>query len=421
MKLTQSIINRSTPTETDYELQDSKVPELRYRIRRTGQRGWYLYVLLPDGSRAHRKIAAGSVQLEDARGVARDFLGQIAASGKFPENEEKKEKAKQRKDKSLNEILDLYEEQVLTDQPRNTIKNNIKAFGAKILKCKISAITPDVILRWADAAMKSSTVTDPRFLSKDKKMMLKKGEKLPGISPHTCNLRIRELRRMLKWAADRGYCTNPLPKTLKIKEKPTGNINFLSKNEYDKLYAYLTNQQTRSKDYWKTAVVLAVYTGLRLSALFNLRWRDVEWDADKIKIETDKTGNVRRIDLIAPIRDELEVWREIKRTFGGGTDENDRILGPAAIKYNKWHDICVKAIDRKIRWHDLRHTFGTWLLAAGANIKSVQQLMGHRNISTTIKYTHLMSPTAEQAALNQLTDTFSPTPPPTPTPKQKAE
>ena len=53
-----------------------------------------------------------------------------------------------------------------------------------------------------------------------------------------------------------------------------------------------------------------------------------------------------------------------------------------------WKDVCSRADIRKIRLHDLRHTFATKLVRAGVDLVTIQELMGHEDIGTTAKYFH---------------------------------
>ena len=77
----------------------------------------------------------------------------------------------------------------------------------------------------------------------------------------------------------------------------------------------------------------------------------------------------------------------------------------ALMPWRRWFERCVRlAKIRNFRWHDLRHTFASRLVMSGVDIRSVQELLGHRSILMTMRYAHL-SPGHQQANVERLTVT----------------
>lgn len=143
----------------------------------------------------------------------------------------------------------------------------------------------------------------------------------------------------------------------------------------------------------------AAFTGLRFGELAALRWPDIDWQRDLIhvrralargQIEAPKSGKVRSVPLIAEVAQVLarlgqrELW----------TGEDDFVfVGPRGGYID--HSATVRAYKRALRsaglrpikFHGLRHSFGT-LAVQAFPLSDVQAWMGHADIQTTMRYVH---------------------------------
>jgi integrase len=165
------------------------------------------------------------------------------------------------------------------------------------------------------------------------------------------------------------------------------------------------------------ALRLAAYTGLRRGELIALRWGDVDFANHKITvsravsastISTPKSGSYRDVPLSEQAATAL---RRLKRREHF-TTANDlvlcnrygRRLDASALtrRYNRARNTCGL---RPLRWHDLRHTFGSLLVAAGIDTVTVKAAMGHSRITTTERYLHARAASQSAAAF---TATFAP-------------
>ena len=135
-------------------------------------------------------------------------------------------------------------------------------------------------------------------------------------------------------------------------------------------------------------------TGIRVSELVNIKISDIDYSNNKIKI-TGK-GNKQRIVMYGKRCHELlNKYLSSRNVFL--KDNNDYLfLGIKGKKINDRvirniiNDISVKAgVNLKISPHTFRHTFATHMLNEGADLRSVQELLGHENLSTTTIYTHV--------------------------------
>lgn len=157
------------------------------------------------------------------------------------------------------------------------------------------------------------------------------------------------------------------------------------------------------------AVRVAAYAGLRLGELLALRWKDVDWAGSALTISrslsggvegTTKTDQVRRVPLADQAAAALD--RLSQRPDFVGPDEYvfcnavGRPLDGSALRrrYKRARDAAGL---RPLRWHDLRHTFGSLLVAGGIDLVSVKDAMGHAQLGTTSRYLHAR-PATERAA-----------------------
>lgn len=139
---------------------------------------------------------------------------------------------------------------------------------------------------------------------------------------------------------------------------------------------------------------------------WNLRWTDVSWEGQKVtvrrnlsagQVSTPKSGKRRdvplsdsaaaalarlaqRPDFTAP--DELVICNHLGRHLDG-----------SALR-RRYKAAQVAAGLEPLRWHDLRHTFGSRLVATGSDLVTVKSVVGHTNISTTERYLHARPATA---------------------------
>jgi integrase len=154
---------------------------------------------------------------------------------------------------------------------------------------------------------------------------------------------------------------------------------------------------------------VAAYTGLRLGELLALGWRDVDFGADVLTISramsagietSTKSGRVRRVPL--PAQAAAALQRLTQR--GDFTAPSDFVFADPygralnSVTVQKRFKQARDAVGaRRLRFHDLRHSYGSWLAAAGTDLVTIKDAMGHSALSTTGRYLHAR-PASEQAA-----------------------
>ena len=142
---------------------------------------------------------------------------------------------------------------------------------------------------------------------------------------------------------------------------------------------------------------LALHTGMRRGEQFGLLWKDVDLERGILTVR-GKTG---RRHIIAN-SSAIEALRRLQQITG-----KEKRVSPAAIEgvkrdWRRWFkDATKKAGVEDFHWHDLRHTFASRLVMAGVDLRTVQELLGHKSIVQTMKYAHLAAD-HRQAAVEKM-------------------
>ncbi len=247
------------------------------------------------------------------------------------------------------------------------------------------------------------------------------------LAARTVNAARMILNSALKRAVgERLIATNPVQLTKPIKADPPV-IRPLTQPECQKLVN--SAWQEPNKAMW-IAVVIALETGFRKSEIFGLKWSDIDFSKNLISItETAVTGNHgimvqasgktkysrRTVEVTQGCMKKIRLYQKWQKTFIHAmriidnyenyliTAETGRIKDPNDFTNVVFKRILARAgLDRKIRFHDLRHTHATQLLAAGVDIKTVSLRLGHASIRITLDtYVHVI-PSMQNNAIIKL-------------------
>jgi site-specific recombinase XerD len=183
---------------------------------------------------------------------------------------------------------------------------------------------------------------------------------------------------------------------VKHRQENNARVRWLSPEEETRLRAYLEAACPQ----FIPELDLALHTGMRLGEMYSLTWDGVNLGRKVLTIPRSKNGEMRHVPLNSAAMSALEAFR--KRADGTGNVirnlEGQPLAGP---RY--WFEPAIKkAKIYRFSWHCLRHTFASRLVMAGVDIRTVQELMGHKSISMTVRYSHL-TPKHTLAAVELLT------------------
>jgi integrase len=136
-------------------------------------------------------------------------------------------------------------------------------------------------------------------------------------------------------------------------------------------------------------ILLSINTGIRQGEIFSLRWENVNFEQSLLTIEGAyaKSGKTRHIPLNTEAFKVLKGWRQ-------QTENSDFVFpGKNGQRFNNikkaWAGLLKSAKIENFRWHDLRHHFASKLVMAEVDLNTVRELLGHSDMSMTLRYAHL--------------------------------
>jgi integrase len=202
----------------------------------------------------------------------------------------------------------------------------------------------------------------------------------------TLNRYVATMAALFTWCikkriAPKGW-TNPCKG---IEKSPEHNevVRFLDKNERVALLD-ACKQSKWPKLYALT--LLAQTTGARSGELKRLKWEDIDWERSEAAIHRTKNGDRKTLPLVPTVLQELEKFKaaESKLVFGS------TIKPDTAYHFDwAWREALKQAKIKNFRFHDLRHTCASYLAQNGATLLEIGDVLGHRNLSVTKRYSHL--------------------------------
>ncbi len=231
-----------------------------------------------------------------------------------------------------------------------------------------------------------------------------------GLSVKTVNAHIITMRSWLKYLKKEQLASLD-PTTLDLMKTSDREVTFLTNEEIDRFFETIKQETIQ----WKRdfAIAECIYsTGLRISELTALNRNDVNFETLEFAIR-GKWGKLRVVYLTERARDAILAYLQartddftplfIRHNFSEDniessllSDENVRLT--RFFITNMIKDYGLKAgVLKNLHAHTLRHSFATTLLTNGADIRIIQELLGHASITTTQVYTHVTNPKLKEA------------------------
>jgi integrase len=220
-------------------------------------------------------------------------------------------------------------------------------------------------------------------IRKDSPVVSKTKEKSRSVG--AVNRELRLLSRIFKLAVDGGDVAENPCKKVSILRGALGRTRYLLPGEEGRLMAVLDDQRSRLKD----MVILVINTGLRVGEILGLRPEHIDFHRDVLYAKVTKTDEDREVPLNA-VSQELLI-KLMSKARGRG-DEYILTNPKTGTRYTTvktaWLNACRKAHLSDLRFHDLRHTFGTRAADAGVPLNAIRDVMGHKSIAMTERYAH---------------------------------
>lgn len=215
-------------------------------------------------------------------------------------------------------------------------------------------------------------------------------------TPGQANGALTVLSSFITWCMDMKLLPrseNPCASIRRFKEKK--RERYLSVSELQRLAAVLDAAEADETHsvYALAAIRLLILTGARLNEILTLKWDYVSFDQARLSLPDSKTG----FKFIGLNDHAIAVLKSLPRF-----DDNPHVIagqrrGAHMVNLQGiWSDIRSAAKLNDVRLHDLRHSFASFAVDAGASLPLVGKLLGHASVATTARYAHLSDQRAAQ-------------------------
>lgn len=224
-----------------------------------------------------------------------------------------------------------------------------------------------------------------------------------GLKPGSVNKNISIIKAMIKKAVDWEMVEeDTLKRVRKVKNYKESNkrLRFLAVKEAQSLISVCD-------DHLRPIVITALHTGMRRGEILKLTWESVDLQHGFITLTDTKNGDGREIPIDGTLRETLN---KLPRRFVEKDGQRELVpyvfYDPKTLKCYKgikrsFHTALKKAGIKDFRFHDCRHSFASQLIMAGVDLTTVKELLGHKDIKMTLRYSHL-APAHKRKAINVL-------------------
>jgi len=245
------------------------------------------------------------------------------------------------------------------------------------------------------------------------KTALLKEEYSPATVKH-CLVLVRQIfNKAFLWKLYQGE--NPVH-GVKMPVLQNQRIRFLSHEEADKLLATLAEMREPNLH---DMALLSLHTGMRAGEIFNLKGNDLDFQNDLIRITDPKNKSTRHAYMTETLKSLLAIRKPEKPE--GLVFPARKSGNPSKSSHKKQEEKKITAISQRFRlivqklgfnegitdrrqevtFHTLRHTFASWLAIQGESLITIKELLGHKSMAMTERYSHL-TPDHKRLAVKNL-------------------
>ena len=269
---------------------------------------------------------------------------------------------------TLADVIDRYVASILPQKSHSSIYMQtlqLNWWKAQLGQCVLADITPALIAEYRD-----KLACDNGIRRKNSTVRC-----YHAALSHTFTIAVREWG----WLDD-----SPIRKVSKPKE-PHGRIRFLSDEERLRL---LDACKVSGNPYLYTVVVLAISTGARRGELLHLTWSDVDLKRRILIFRETKNGETRAVPLTGYAFAIFTQHATIRRLDTALVFPDITGTRPLGIR-DAWEYAVKRAGITNFHFHDLRHTFASYLAMNGATLAEIAEALGHKTLSMVKRYAHL--------------------------------
>jgi len=281
--------------------------------------------------------------------------------------------------------------------------DHVNAVRAKSSQKKVPSMVR--ILARTFGSMNLSKVTSgdvQRWIDKRSQERKKNGK---TIKPATVVSEFVTLSAIFREARKRGYVSKDPCRGLSLPRVNNKVIRCLSDIEEQRLLPACS-------DSIRPIVQAGLYSGLRKEELLDLRWGDLDFEQGLLTVEHGKGEKKRHIPMIPELSEILSALpRQVSKGEASPYVFNNPETGTRWVDIRKpWFQALSLAGIRNFRFHDLRHSFASRMVQRGVPLKAVQELLGHADMKTTMRYAHLAPSDLRNAVLTLSKEAAKPSP-----------
>ena len=220
-----------------------------------------------------------------------------------------------------------------------------------------------------------------------------KAEQGRVLNPATVNRRLTVIKHMLKKSVEWDLMkTNPAA-TVRLPAN-SERTRFLTQTE---IHTVLDACEKQITSPWLLAMVtLALNTGMRQGELRTLKWENVDLLNRLITIVQSKTLRLKTIAINDDAKSALDWLQENRYGDHVFMWPWGDLIGKTTV-HDAFKKVCTATKIEDFHFHDLRHTFASHLIMSGADLVTVKELLGHKTIAMTVRYSHLVQEHKAQA------------------------
>ncbi|HCJ70406.1 tyrosine-type recombinase/integrase [Agrobacterium pusense] len=404
VKLTKTEVDGAEPREKAYVLFDSKITGFGLRVFPTGTKTWILEYRANGGGRKERKkkFTIGNIKdftADEARKVAEKKRAEVVV-GLDPQAE----KAGERAAITVKELSKLFfENHVEPKRSKNTKEGYRDALDSHILPA-LGNMKADKVVVAEVERLHNKLSTTPSMANK----VLAVVSSMYSYGMTMKHLKTKEnpaqgIEKFKETEKERFLSTEELirlEETLSLAE----SIGLPWNIDEDKQSKHLRKdgRVTVFSPYVTAAIRLLMLTGARLREILELEWSIVDLSNGVLKLSKSKSAGEdngkKDIILSQPAIEILKSLPRIGKYVIASESAGTEAEKPRADIKKPWARACQHANLPGVRLHDLRHTFASHGVNEGLGIAVVSKLLGHKDISTTMRYAHFENEALKQGA-----------------------
>jgi len=226
-------------------------------------------------------------------------------------------------------------------------------------------------------------------------------DRMPEHAPATRKQVLALVKRLFNWSIKAGLYDGPNPATrVEAPRFDNTRTNPLTKEALAKMLAGL---EDFGNPHFRLVVLFALFSGKRRGEILKLKWSDIDLAAGIVTYRNTKGGTTQSLPMNESCRGLLEEAAVLTTSSAGTSEETSWVFTCSTGAYYHSFDATWRRFRKRYglegyRFHDLRHTFASYLASSGqVDIYTLKELLGHKTLTMTQRYAHLINGALKKA------------------------